>query len=75
MAATKKSEALEEKGIKKPSQEQQRNPDAAKAAQEKRESMGTKKAKDSSEHETGLDHPQHSYSDYSRSHTSAKSED
>jgi hypothetical protein len=75
MAATKKSEALEEKGIKKPSAQQQRNPDSERASQEKRESMGTKKAKDSSEHETGLDHPQHSYSDYSRSSTSAKTEE
>jgi hypothetical protein len=75
MAATKKSEALEEKGIKKPSQEQQRNPDSERASQEKREALGTKKPKDSGFKETGLDHPQHSYSDYSRSHTSAKSEE
>lgn len=75
MAATKKSESLGESGIKKPSQDQQRNPDSERASQEKRESLGTKKPKDSSSHETSLDHPQHSYSDYSRSHTSAKSEE
>jgi hypothetical protein len=73
MAATKKSEALESAGIKKPSQEQQRNPDSERASQEKREALGTKKPKDSF-HDTGLDHPQHSYSKYERSHTSAKTE-
>jgi hypothetical protein len=74
MAATKKSEALESAGIKKPSQEQQRNPDSERASQEKREELGTKKLKDNSMHETSLDHPQHSYSKYERSHTSAKTE-
>lgn len=73
MAATKKSEALEGEGIKKPSSEQKRNPDAGRASQEKRESMGTKKAKDS--HETSLDHPQHSLSDYKRSHSSTSSDE
>jgi hypothetical protein len=67
MAITKKSEVLQEKGIKKPSMSQKRNPDKEKAAQEKREAMGTKRPKDSGFRDTSLDHPQHSYSDYSRS--------
>jgi hypothetical protein len=73
MAATKKSEELGEKGIKKPSSEQQRDPDKERASQEKRESLGTKKPKDTF-HETSLDHPQHSYSKYERSHASVKTE-
>jgi hypothetical protein len=74
MAATKKSEELGEKGTKKPSADQQRNPDKDNASQEKRESLGTKKIKDDSMHETGLDHPQHSYSEYERQHTPTSSE-
>jgi len=66
MAATKKSESLGEAGIKKPSQEQQRNPDSERASQEKRDTQGTKKPKDSGFKETGLDHAQHSYSNYER---------
>ena len=75
MAASKKSEGLAESGIKKPSSMQKRNPDQERASQEKREASGTKKPKDEpSMHETSLDHPQHSYSNYERSHTSAKTE-
>ena len=73
MATTKKSESLGEAGIKKPSQEQQRNPDSERASQEKREALGAKRPKDSF-HSTSLDHPQHAYSKYDRSHASAKTE-
>jgi len=65
MAATKKSTDLAEKGIKKPSSEQQRDSDTETASQNKRDTMGTKKPKESKV-ETGLDHPQHSYTDYTR---------
>ena len=70
MGATKKAIDLEEKGIKKPSSERLRNSDKERISQQKRDQMGTKKPKDEYR-ETSLDHPQHSYSEYERSHTSS----
>lgn len=66
MAATKKSIDFGEKGIKKPSSDQKRSSDKEAMSQYKRDTMGTKKPKDESKIETGLDHPQHSYTDYDR---------